>query len=144
MPVPGPGSVTEAELATVEMIAVAMGSVASQPACPGPLLVHHDGAFECHGAGCPGGLAIFHSDDVVEPCGRQAGIRTRHACPRCMAHSDDAGLAGPACAGLQIQHDDGTAECTAGGACPGAQAIHMSSRSCRLLGPCPRNCQPAL
>jgi hypothetical protein len=44
----------------------------------------------------------------------------------------------------QIEHDDGTVECTAGGNCLGEQAIHAPSRSCRMLGPCLRNCQPTL
>ncbi len=65
---PVPGSVTEAELAAVEMIATAMGHVPAEPACPGPLLVHADGAFECHGDSCPGAMVIFHGDDVVESC----------------------------------------------------------------------------
>jgi hypothetical protein len=133
--------VTDAELAAVEMIATAMGNVPPRPACPGPLLVHVDGAFECHGADCPGGTVIFHSDDVVEPCASHPGIRTLHACPRCLTHSEGAGVAEHTCAGQQIEHDDGTIECTAGDACLGEHALHMSSRSCRLLGPCPRNCQ---
>ena len=132
---------TDAELATVEMIALAMGNVAQQPACPGPLLVHADGAFECHGADCPGAMVRFHSEDVVESCARHPEIQTLHACPRCLAHSEGAGLAEHTCTGQQIEHDDGVVECTAGDNCLGEQAIHTSSRSCRMLGPCPRNCR---
>src|SRR5579859_2071472 len=125
------------------MIASAMGNLPSEPACPGPLLVHADGAFECHGTDCPGGTVVFHSDDVVEPCARHPEIRTLHACPRCSTHSeDDDGLAGYACSGQQIEHDDGLVECTAGDECVGEQAIHLSGMSCRFLGPCPRHCEP--
>jgi hypothetical protein len=125
------------------MIAAATGSLAPHPACPGPLLVHADGAFECHGADCPGATVIFHGEDVIEPCSRHPGIRTLHACPRCLTHSWGAGLAEHTCTGQQIEHDDGTLECTAGDACLGPDAIHMSSCSCRMLGPCPRDCQAA-
>lgn len=38
--VPIPGSVTDAELAAVELIATAMGHVPAKRTCPGPLLVH--------------------------------------------------------------------------------------------------------
>jgi hypothetical protein len=142
--VPIPGSATDAELAAVEMIATAMGHMPAGPACAGPLLVHADGAFECHGDGCPGVMAIFHSDDVVEPCALHPGIRTLHACPRCLTHSEGAGLAEHTCTGQRIEHDDGTVDCTLGSACLGERATHVASRSCRMLGPCPRNCQPAL
>jgi hypothetical protein len=53
-----PETVGDAELASVEMIATAMGGLLSHPACPGPLLIHVDGAFECHGTDCPGAMAI--------------------------------------------------------------------------------------
>lgn len=139
-----PVSATGAELAAVQMIAMAMGDVPVQPACPGPLLVHADGAFECHGTDCPGAMAIFHSDDVVESCALHPGIRTLHACPRCGAHSEGAGLAEHTCAGQRIEHDDGGVDCTAGDACLGERAIHAPSWSCRMFGPCPRNCQPSL
>lgn len=120
-----------------------MGHVPTRPACGGLLLVHADGAFECHGDGCPGAMVIFHSDDVVESCALHPEIRTRHACSRCLMHSQGAGLAEHTCTGQRIEHDDGTVDCTAGDVCLGGQAIHMSSRSCRMLGPYPRNCQPA-
>ncbi len=139
-----PGSVTDAELAAVEMIATAMGRVPAQPACPGPLLVHADGAIECHGDSCPGAMAIFHSDDVVESCALHPEIQTLHACPSCLPHSGGAGLTEHTCAGQRIEHDDGKVDCTAGDACLGERAIHATSRRCRMLGPCPRNCQPAL
>jgi hypothetical protein len=142
--VPIPGSVTDAELAAVELIATAMGHVPAQPTCPGPLLVHAGGGIECHGDGCPGAMVIFHSDDVVESCALHPGIRTLHGCPRCLTHSEAAGLAGHMCAGQRIEHDDGTADCTAGDACLGERAVYVASRSCRMLGPCSRNCQPAL
>ncbi|GGM23022.1 hypothetical protein GCM10007977_025280 [Dactylosporangium sucinum] len=142
--IPIPDSVTDAELTTVQMIAAAMGEFPAEPACPGPLLIHADGAFECHGENCPGGMAIYHSDDVVEPCLRHPEVRTLHACPRCLTHSDGAALAEHTCTGEQIEHDDGAVECTAGDACLGEQALHLSGRSCRVFGPCPRNCEPVL
>ncbi len=140
--VPAHGALTDAELVAVQTIADAMGALPPQPACTGPLLVHATGVFECHGAGCPGGLAIFHSDDVVEPCTLHPGIRTRHACPRCLAHSDGlVELATQTCTGVQIDHDDDIFECTLGDACLGKDAIHMSSRTCRASGSCSRDCR---
>jgi hypothetical protein len=87
-------------------------------------------------------MVIFHSEDVVEPCARHPEIRTLHACARCLTHSDGATLAEHTCSGQQIDHDDGTVECTADDACLGPQAIHFSSQSCRMVGLCPRNCRP--
>jgi hypothetical protein len=135
-----PGSMTDAELTAVEMIAMAMGKLPLQPSRPGPLLIHADGTFECHGPQCPGGMVVFHSDDVLEPCVRNPQIRTRHACPRCFTHSSEPALVEHACTGQLIEHDDGQVECTAGDACLGRHAIHMSRRSCRMFGPCARNC----
>lgn len=136
-----PESVTGAELTTVQMIAAAMGSLPEQPACSGPVLVHADGAFECHGTvdgeDCPGVMAVFHGDDALDPCQTRPGIRTLHACPRCLTHSDGAELAEHTCTGQLVEHDDGTTDCTAGEKCLGADALHMSSRSCRFAGPCP-------
>lgn len=141
--VPIPDSVTDAEVAAVQMIAAVSGALPSRPACAGPLLVHADGVFECYGAGCPGGVAIFHSDDVVEPCKLRPEIRTRHACLRCLDHSDGlVELVAYTCSGQQIDHDDDSFECTSGDACLGEDAIHVSSRSCRFSGPCSRNCRP--
>lgn len=137
-----PGSLSDAELASVEMIAMAMGRLLPYPACPGPLLIHVDGAFECHGADCVGAMAIFHSDDVLEPCSRHSEIQTLHACPRCLTHSKGVALAEHTCTGQQIEHDDGAFDCTAGDGCLGEHALHMSSCSCRMFGPCPRNCRP--
>lgn len=138
-----PDSVTDAELSTVQLVATAMSQLPSQPACAGPLLVHADGAFECHGPGCPGGLAVFHGEDDIDPCFRHPEIRTRHGCPRCLTHSDNAAMAELACAGEQVEHDDGTIDCSAGAACLGGTVLHLSGRSCRVFGPCPRDCQPA-
>jgi hypothetical protein len=143
-PIAIPASMTDAELTTVEMIAMAMGRLSPQPACPGPLLIHADGSFECHGVNCPGGMVIFHSDDVLESCGLHPEIQTLHACPRCLTHSQSAALTEHTCMGQQIAHDDGVVDCSAGDACLGEKAIHMSSQSCRMFGPCPRNCQPML
>jgi hypothetical protein len=87
---------------------------------------------------------IFHGDDALDSCAHHPEIRTLHACTRCLTHSQGAGLAEHTCTGQQVEHDDGTVDCTAGDACLGEQGIHMSSHSCRMFGPCPRNCQPAL
>ncbi|MFV2116538.1 hypothetical protein ACFHW0_30020 [Micromonospora sp. LOL_025] len=138
-----PDSVTDAELSTVQFLAVAMGRVPRQPVCSGPLLVHADGAFECHGDGCPGETVVFHHEDIIDPCSRQPQIQTGHACQRCVAHSENAALIGPSCTGVEIEHDDGTTECSEGDACVGADELHGSGRSCRVFGPCPRDCQPA-
>jgi hypothetical protein len=143
------GSVTDAELTTVELIAAAMGGLSEQPACPGPLLVHADGAFECHGPDCPGGTVVFHSEDVIDPCHTRPEVAVRHACSRCTMQPGrpaTAGLAvgpgGMVCGGQQIEHDDGGVECSAGDACLGDDVLHASSRSCRFAGPCLRNCRP--
>lgn len=143
-PIAKPGSQTEAELSTVAFIATAMGSLPIQPSCPGPLLVHANGAFECHGAGCPGGINIHHSADAIDPCHTRPEIRVRNACSRCLTHADNAQMSEHACSGQQIEHDDGAIECSSGDACLGDEALHLSSQSCRFSGPCPRNCQPAV
>src|SRR5690242_10017107 len=59
------------------------GRMVRQPACMGPLLVHLDGAWECHGANCPGVEKIFHPQSTVTSC-TDARAPTRHACPRCV------------------------------------------------------------
>lgn len=141
---------TDAEPTTVQMIAAAMGGLPEQPACPGPVVVHADGAFECHGtvSGVVGRRAlprrhgVLHGDDTLDPCQTRPEIRTRHACPRCLTHSDGAGLAEYTCTSQLIEHDDGTTDCSTGGACLGPDALHMSASSCRFSDPCPRNCQP--
>jgi hypothetical protein len=86
---PIPETMTNAELDTVEFIALAMGRLPRQPSCPGPLVVHADGAMECHGADCPGAMVIFHEGDVVDPCQTHPEIHTRHACSRCRDHTDE-------------------------------------------------------
>ncbi|WP_420117651.1 hypothetical protein [Micromonospora sp.] len=136
-----PDSVTDAELSTVQLVATAMSRLPTDPACPGPLLVHTDGAFECHGPGCPGGLAIFHGQDDVDPCSRRPEIRTRHGCPRCLTRSDGAALVEHTCTGEQVEHDDCGIDCSAGDACLGTDALHLSGRSCRMFGTCSRNCR---
>jgi hypothetical protein len=83
-----PETVGDAELASVEMIATAMGGLLSHPACPGPLLIHVDGAFECHGTGCPGAMAIFHGDDVLEPCSRHPEIQSTRRARACRGGHD--------------------------------------------------------
>lgn len=116
-----PNSVTDAELSTVQLIAAKVGGLPPEPSCPGPLLVHADGAFECHGDGCPGATVIFHHEDVLGPCSRHPEVRAMHACSRCATHSDGAETLEHICSGQQIEHDDGTFDCTAGERCLGAQ-----------------------
>jgi hypothetical protein len=70
------------------------------------------------------------------------GIRTLHGCPRCLTHSEAAGLPGHMCAGQRIEHDDGTADCTAGDACLGERAVYVASRSCRMLDPARATASP--
>lgn len=43
-------------------------SMPQRPACEGPVLVHEDGSFECHGPGCQGATAAFHGEDAIENC----------------------------------------------------------------------------
>jgi ribosomal protein S27AE len=38
-------------------------------------------------------MAIFHGDDILEPCSRHPEIQTLHACPRCLTHSEGVALA---------------------------------------------------
>ncbi|HCT80759.1 MAG TPA: hypothetical protein DGT23_30170 [Micromonosporaceae bacterium] len=133
---------TDAELSTVQLIAAKVGGLPLEPSCPGPLLVHADGAFECHGPDCPGATAVFHSDDVLDPCQRHPEIRTMHACTRCAINSDSAAMLEHVCSGQQIEHDDGTFDCTAGEKCLGVDEFHVSSASCRMFGPCTKQCEP--
>lgn len=137
-----PDSIPETELNTVEMIARVMVTLPKQPSCTGPLVVHSDGAYECHGPHCPGATTIYHSDDAVEPCQIHPELQLCHPCPRCLVHADNPQMIEHACSGLQLEHDDGTMECANGDACLGDDILHVSSQSCRFAGPCPRDCQP--
>lgn len=53
------------EMQTVGMIARMQDE--AKPPCPGPVVVHRDGVFECHG-GCSGVSTAFHDSDSIWPC----------------------------------------------------------------------------
>jgi hypothetical protein len=61
------------------------------PECVGPIFLHVDGNFECHGAGCVAAAPVscldshFHGDDSVHPCSLAGdwGMRLRGLCVRC-------------------------------------------------------------
>jgi hypothetical protein len=53
-------------------------------------------------------MAIFHSDDALDPCQTHPDVRALRACPRRLIHSDGAELAEHTCTGQIIEHDDGT------------------------------------
>src|SRR5262249_19536572 len=84
------GAGRETEQDTVMMLASLYGGMPDEPECYGPLLVHLDGVFECHGEGCPGGTTIYHGEDALAPCGYR-GISTMHACHRCAPLAESPG-----------------------------------------------------
>lgn len=59
------GRVSILEQQTVGMIAAMQDE--ANPWCPGPIVVHRDGVFECHG-GCAGVSVAFHDEDSLWPC----------------------------------------------------------------------------
>jgi hypothetical protein len=69
------------ERSAVDFLRIVHSRLAPGPSCPGPLLTHEDGAFECHGT-CRDGTDVHHDEDALAPCGYHA-IPTRHSCPRC-------------------------------------------------------------
>ncbi|MCZ4102842.1 hypothetical protein C8250_034010 [Streptomyces sp. So13.3] len=71
---------------TLALLEATYGALPLTPSCPGPLLLHQaDGAFECHGGGCPGSLQVFHDPHGVHLCdGRPPGIRPWHGCAACV------------------------------------------------------------
>src|SRR6266542_2477043 len=71
------------ELNTAHFLELVAELLPDAPACPGPMLVHADGSFECHGRGCPGGIAARHLPAVVHPCQDQPHIAPYVACERC-------------------------------------------------------------
>jgi hypothetical protein len=131
------GEGREAEERTLIMVAEAYLTMPREPSCDGPVLIHQDGAIECHGAGCPGAMAIFHGDDAVAPCGYQA-IPTRHACRRCVAVAESPSDIEFECSGTRIEHADGTYECRRGDACLDPEQLHPSFQSCGWQTPCRR------
>lgn len=136
--------VSPAARSTIEMLATNYLSMdtAAVPHCAGPLLVHEDGAFECHGPDCPGGMVAFHDADAVEPC-RNAGaleVDVNHACPSCAqyASGEVLQLLDSSCSGIEIEHQDGETSCSLGADCVGPDAFHASGQSCGMFVPCQR------
>jgi hypothetical protein len=136
------GGMTAAEQVTVRMLTTAWVSRSGGQTCPGPVVVHQSGGFECHGPCSAGGVTsamnVWHPEDATEPCpGRVAALRG--ACPRCRHATPAFGYDHPPpCSGTEIDHDDGSHECTAGQACAGPDALHMTSMSCSFLSACGR------
>jgi hypothetical protein len=79
---PSGDSESTGEISAVMFLAGLWVSMPQQPACEGPVLVHEDGSFECHGPGCPGSTAAFHGEDAIENC-RYRGLTTWSPCSRC-------------------------------------------------------------
>lgn len=69
------------EQSTVQFLATIYMQLSREPSCDGPVLIHNDGTFECHGT-CEGATKTFHDDDALAPCG-YGSIPTRTACARC-------------------------------------------------------------
>lgn len=80
------------EFLAISIIAGVAGAHPELPECVGPLFIHVNGNFECHGAGCVAAEPVscleshFHDEDSVNPCSlaRGAGIRLNGACGRCV------------------------------------------------------------
>lgn len=109
--------------------------------CPGPVIIHEDGAFECHGGVCESAMAVWHEAHNGGTRYCPGGVTDlRNACPRCFevaAVSPDR-LDIPRCMGTQIDHEDDVTTCTEGDACPGEDVFHVSGMSCGFAGPCDR------
>ena len=73
---------TPEELSTVMLLAERWLGMPEQPECGGPVLVHENGSFECHGSDCPGATDVFHGDDAIENCVYRR-LRTWSPCSRC-------------------------------------------------------------
>src|SRR5262245_33894483 len=79
---PSDDSKPSGEISAVMFLADLWVSMPQRPACEGPVLVHEDGSFECHGPDCPGATAVFHGEDAIENCSYQ-GLTTWSPCGRC-------------------------------------------------------------
>jgi hypothetical protein len=66
---------------TVAFLASTYGRLPQVPECSGPVLIHVDGSFECHGT-CEGATSVYHGEDALAPCGFKS-LPTRRACTRC-------------------------------------------------------------
>lgn len=108
--------------------------------CAGPVILHEDGAFECHGT-CDSAMAVWHEAHNGGTRYCPGGVTDlRNACPRCFevaAVSPDR-VDVPRCMGAQVDHQDGVTTCTEGAACPGDDVFHASGMSCSFFGPCER------
>ena len=130
---------TARQTSTMTMVRMNTARQKSSPWCPGPVVVHETGAFECHGPGCEGTAFHRHEERVVQPCpAGQSELAT--VCRRCV---DDVTVAagGPGasvCPGFEVDHEDGSVTCTEGAACLGDDALHTQGISCSLRpGRCP-------
>jgi hypothetical protein len=106
--------------------------------CPGPVILHEDGAFECHGT-CESAMSVWHEAHNGGTRYCPGGIdNLRNACPRCFGIAAGSADLIPMsrCMGTELDHLDGTTTCTEGAACPGGDVVHVSGMSCSLAGPC--------
>lgn len=71
------------EVSTAQFLDLVAELFPDRPACPGPVLVHADGSFECHGPACPSGTRAHHPADVVHACQDHPELTPYVACPRC-------------------------------------------------------------
>src|SRR5262245_6871420 len=71
----------EAEFGALMFVASVDDS--TNPPCPGPVVVHADGAIECEG-GCAGVRFAYHGAGSTVACD-VAGGSTSHSCTRCAA-----------------------------------------------------------
>ncbi len=52
--------------------------------CPGPVIIHQDGAFECHGGACESAMAVWHEAHNGGTRYCPGGVTDLlNACPRC-------------------------------------------------------------
>lgn len=129
------------EDSSVLMLTTAWDSMSpADGTCPGPVIIHEDGAFECHGT-CESAMTVWHEAHNGGTRYCPGGVTDlRSACPRCFevaAVSPDL-VAGGRCMGTQIDHEDGETTCTEGDACPGDDVWHATGMSCTFAGPCER------
>jgi hypothetical protein len=83
------------EFLAISIIAGAAEAHPELPVCVGPLFIHVNGLFECHGVGCEASEPVscldshFHGPDAVSPCSeaRRLRARLRGVCPRCAGHN---------------------------------------------------------
>jgi hypothetical protein len=135
---------SRAEETSVWMIA--QGQDPANPPCPGPIAIHVDGAFECHG-GCEGVMTAFHEPDALATCDDDRVPEVAHVCRRCVDQKPVVDNPAPAsavkagvmpgiaaCAGMEIDHEDGSVTCSLGDDCADPGAFHASGISCSLTG----------